>query len=186
MSAKFVKWAALAICLAGMDAQAAFDRPTRAELKAAAEDLSKVVELLQDASIDQAAEVARDVVIEIVKLGLDQAERDSRASSLVGYLFMTFPEGDWTSLAIVLGRMVAASPTASMDPSLLSALQRAIVEVAGVGVASEFGNAFNLAMLTVAGAPGGGKNVPPQPPPPPMALPLRPPVAAPYEAQRLR
>ena len=186
MSAKFVKWAALAICLAGMDAQAAFDRPTRAELKAAADDLSKVVELLQDASIDQAAEVARDVVIEIVKLGLDQAERDSRASSLVGYLFMTFPEGDWTSLAIVLGRMVAASPTASMDPSLLSALQRAIVEVAGVGVASEFGNAYNLAMLTVAGAPGGGKNVPPQPPPPPVALPLRPPVAAPYEAQRLR
>ena len=186
MSAKFVKWAALAICLAGMDAQAAFDRPTRAELKAAAEDLSKVVELLQDASIDQAAEVARDVVIEIVKLGLDQAERDSRASSLVGYLFMTFPEGDWTSLAIVLGRMVAASPTASMDPSLLSALQRAIVEVAGVGVASEFGNAYKLAMLTVAGAPGGGKNVPPQPPPPPVALPLRPPVAAPYEAQRLR
>ena len=186
MSAKFVKWAALAICLAGMDAQAAFDRPTRAELKAAAEDLSNVVELLQDASIDQAAEVARDVVIEIVKLGLDQAERDSRASSLVGYLFMTFPEGDWTSLAIVLGRMVAASPTASMDPSLLSALQRAIVEVAGVGVASEFGNAYNLAMLTVAGAPGGGKNVPPQPPPPPVALPLRPPVAAPYEAQRLR
>ena len=186
MSAKFVKWAALAICLAGMDAQAAFDRPTRAELKAAAEDLSKVVELLQDASIDQAAEVARDVVIEIVKLGLDRAERDSRASSLVGYLFMTFPEGDWTSLAIVLGRMVAASPTASLGPSLLSALQRAIVEVAGVGVASEFGNAFNLAMLTVAGAPGGGKNVPPQPPPPPVALPLRPPVAAPYEAQRLR
>ena len=186
MSAKFVKWAALAICLAGMDAQAAFDRPTRSELKAAAEDLSQVVELLQDASIDQAAEVARDVVIEIVKLGLDQAERDSRASSLVGYLFMTFPEGDWTSLAIVLGRMVAASPTASMDPSLLSALQRAIVEVAGVGVASEFGNAYNLAMLTVAGAPGGGKNVPPQPPPPPVALPLRPPVAAPYEAQRLR
>ena len=186
MSAKFVKWAALAICLAGMDAQAAFDRPTRAELKAAAEDRSKVVELLQDASIDQAAEVARDVVIEIVKLGRDQAERDSRASSLVGYLFMTFPEGDWTSLAIVLGRMVAASPTASMDPSLLSALQRAIVEVAGVGVASEFGNAYNLAMLTVAGAPGGGKNVPPQPPPPPVALPLRPPVAAPYEAQRLR
>ena len=68
----------------------------------------------------------------------------------------------------------------------MSALQRAIVEVAGVGVASEFGNAYNLAMLTVAGAPGGGKNVPPQPPPPPVALPLRPPVAAPYEAQRLR
>ena len=186
MNAKFVKWTVLAVCLAGLDAQAAFDRPTRAELKAAAEDLSKVVELLQDASIDQAAETAKDVVIEIVKLGLDRAERDSRASSLVGYLFMTVAEGDWKDLAIAFGRMVAASPTASMDPSLLSALQRAIVEVGGVGVASEFGNAYNLAMLTVAGAPGGGKNVPPQPPPPPVALPLQPPVATPYEAQRLR
>lgn len=186
MSAKILGWAAVAVCVAGLQAQAAFDRPTRAELKAAAEDLSKVVELLQDASIDQAAEVARDVVIEIVKLDLDQAERDSRASSLVGYLFMTFPEGDWTDLAIVFGRMVAASPTASMDPSLLSALQRAIIEVCGVGVASEFGNAYNLAMMSVAGAPGGGKTVPPQPPPPPVALPLRPPIATPYEAQRLR
>ena len=31
MSAKFVKWAALSICLAGMEAQAAFDLSTRAE-----------------------------------------------------------------------------------------------------------------------------------------------------------
>lgn len=186
MNAKIVKWAALAICMASLDARAAFDQPTRAELKAAAEDLSKVVELLQDASIDQAAETAVGVVIEIVKLDLSRAERDSRASSLVGYLFMTFPEGDWTALAIAFGRMVAASPTASMDPSLLSALQRSIIEVSGVGVGSEFGNAYNLAMLTVGGAPGGGKNVPPQPPPPPVALPLRPPVAVPYEAQRLR
>ena len=52
-------------------------------------------------------------------------------------------------------------------------------------IANVFGNAYNLAMQTVAGAPGGGKNVPPQPPPPPVALPLRPPVAQPYEAQRL-
>mgnify|MGYP000844641572 CR=1 FL=1 len=76
MNAKILGWAAVAVCVAGLEAQAAFDRPTRAELKAAAEDLSKVVELLQDASIDQAAEVARDVVIEIVKLDLDQAERE--------------------------------------------------------------------------------------------------------------
>ncbi len=185
MNANWIKWTALAVCLSGLNAQAAFDRPTRAELKAAAEDLSKVVELLQDASIDQAAETAKDVVIEIVKLDLDRVERDSRSSSLVGYLFMTVQRDDWKALAISFGRMVAASPTASMDPSLLSALQRAIIEVCGVEVASEFGNAYNLAMLTIAGAPGGGKNVPPQPPPPPVALPLRPPVATLYEGQQL-
>lgn len=163
--------------LAAGNAPAAFERPTRAELKAAAEDLSKVVELLEDASIDQAAEVAKDVVIQIVKLGLDVKERDSRATSVVGYLFMSLPRDQWRSLAIAFAKFVAASPTASMDPSLLSALQRAIIEVGGMDVANVFGNAYNLAMQTVAGAPGGGKTVPPQPPPPPVALP--------YEAQRL-
>lgn len=180
-----LKWIVLLACGAALQAQAAFVQPTRAELKAAAEDLSKVVELLEDASGDQAAEVAKGVVIEIVKLDLGRAERDSRASSLVAYLFMTIDSDEWGDLAIAFGRSVAASPTASMDPSLLSALQRAIIEVAGVDMGNAFGNAYNLAMLTVAGAPGGGKNVPPQPPPPPVALPLRPPIATPYEAQRL-
>ena len=172
-----IKGAVLLAVLAAWNAQAAFDPPTRAELKAAAEDLSKVVELLTDASIDQAAEVAKDVVIQIVKLDLDIKERDSRASSVVGYLFMSFPREQWKELAISFAKFVAASPTASMDPSLLSALQRAIIEVAGMDGANIFGNAYNLAMQTVAGAPGGGKTVPPQPPPPPVALP--------YEAQRL-
>ena len=63
--------------LAAGNAHAAFERPTRAELKAAAEDLSKVVELLEDASIDQAAEVAKDVVIQIVKLGLDRTKQNA-------------------------------------------------------------------------------------------------------------
>ena len=184
MNAK-IKGAVLLAVLAAWNAQAAFDPPTRAELKAAAEDVSKVVELLKDASIDQSAEIAKDVVIQIVKLDLDIKERDSRATSVVGYLFMSMPRDKWKDLAISFAKFIAASPTASMDPSLLSALQRAIIEVAGMDGANIFGNAYNLAMQTVAGAPGGGKTVPPQPPPPPVALPLRPPVATPYEGQQL-
>lgn len=176
MNAK-IKGTILLAVLMAWNAQAAFDKPTRAELKAAAEDLSKVVELLEDASIDQAAETAKDVVIQIVELDLKIKERDSRASSLVGYLFMSRPHDKWKALAFSFANFVAASPTASMDPSLLSALQRAIIEVAGVDIGNVFGNAYNLAMQTIAGAPGGGKTVPPQPPPPPVALP--------YEGQRL-
>ena len=176
MNAK-ISGAVLLAALMACSAQAAFEKPTRAELKAAAEDLSKVVELLEDASIDQAAETAKDVVIQIVKLGLDRQERDSRASSLVGYLFMSMSHDQWKALAIAFAKFVAASPTASMDPSLVSALQRAIIEVAGIDIGDIFGNAYNLAMQTIAGAPGGGKTVPPQPPPPPVALP--------YEGQRL-
>ena len=184
MNAKIIGAVLLAVLAAGT-AQAAFEKPTRAELKAAAEDLSKVVELLEDASVDQAAETAKDVVIQIVKLGLEMEERDNRATSLVGYLFMSMAKDQWKALAISFAKFVAASPTASMDPSLLSSLQRAIIEVGGIEVGNVFGNAYNLAMQTVAGAPGGGKTVPPQPPPPPVALPLRPPVATLYEGQQL-
>ena len=177
MNAK-IKGAILLVVLAAWNAQAAFEKPTQAELKAAAEDLSQMVDLLKDASIDQAAETAKDVVIQIVKLDLKIKERDSRASSLVSYLFLSMPKDKWKALAISFAKFVAASPTASMDPSLLSALQRAIIEVAGVEISNIFGNAYNLAMMSIAGAPGGGKTVPPQPPPPPVALP--------YEGQRLR
>ncbi len=184
MKAK-IRWAILLAGIAAWNAYGAFEKPTTEQLKAAAEDPSLLVDLLKDASIDQAAETAKDVVIQIVRLDLTPEERDDRATSLVGYLFMTVPKDQWDALAISLGKFVAASPTASMAPSLLSAIQRAIIEVAGADVGNDFGNAYDLAMQTVAGAPGGGKNVPPQPPPPPVALPLRPPVAQPYEAQRL-
>ena len=171
------KWLLLSACLAAGNARGEFVKPTREQLKAAAEDPAKVVELLKDASIDQSAELAKDVVIQIVKLDLEPDERDKRISLLVSYLFMTMPEDQWDDLAISLGKFVAASPTASMSPDTISAFQRAIIELAGVSVGSDFGNAYNLAMQTIAGAPGGGKTVPPQPPPPPVALP--------YEGQRL-
>ena len=169
------KWA---IGLACMAAWNAFEKPSRDQLKAAAEDPSLVVALIKDASIDQAAETAKDVIIQIVELDLKPADRDARTASVIGYVFMSWPEDQWRDLAIALGKFVAASPTASMDADMISAVQRAIIEVASVDVANDFGNSYLLSMLTIAGAPGGGKTVPPQPPPPPVALP--------YEAQRLR
>jgi hypothetical protein len=176
MKAK-IKWLAMLSCVVAWNAYGAFTPPTQDQLKAAAEDPPKVVALVQDASIDQAAIVCRDVIIEIVKLGLKPKVRDARIGSVVRNLFSVIPDDQHTNLAIALAKVVAASPTASMTSGIVSAIQQAIVVLGGVDEGNAFGNAYNLAMQTVAGAPGGGKTVPPQPPPPPVALP--------YEGQRL-
>lgn len=182
MNAK-IRWMGLLACLvAAGHAYGAFVKPSRDQLKAAAEDPSQVVALIEDASIDQAAETGKDVIIQITKLDLDPEDRDARIASVVGYLFLSMPPDQWTALAISLGKFVAASPTASMAPDMVSAVQRSIIEVSDVDDGDAFGNAYNLAMQTVAGMPGGGKTVPPQPPPPPVAIP---PIAQLYEAQRL-
>ena len=183
MNAK-IRWVVLLICVAAWNAYGAFEKPTREQLKAAAKEVSLIVDLLKDASIDQAAETAKDVIIQIVQLDLKPVERDSRIASLAAYLFATMASDQWRALAISLAKFVAASPAASMSPATVSATQRAVIEIAGVDIGNEFGNIYNLAMQTVAGAPGGGKTVPPQPPPPPVALPLRPPVATLYEGQQ--
>jgi hypothetical protein len=180
-----IQWVAVLVGLVAWNAYGAFEKPTHDQLKEAAKDPSKVVALLQDASIDQAAETAKDVIIQIVYLDLKPAERNDRIAAVVTYLFKAMPEDQWKDLAIALAKFVAASPAASMAVDNLSTIQRTIIEETSKDVGEDFGNAYNLAMLTIAGAPAGGKTVPPQPPPPPVALPLRPPVAQPYEAQRL-
>ena len=194
-----VKIKALAVMLGivAWNVAGAFTPPTQEQLAAAAVDPALVVALVQDATAAQTAQVGKDVIIEIVKLDLEPEGRDERIALLLQYLFKSRPD-DPESLATALGRAVAASPTASMGPAILSAVQQAIIAISGVEIGTAFGNSYNLSMQTVAGAPGGGKNVPPPPPPPPVALPVevrppapqpprppRPPVAQPYEAQRL-
>lgn len=156
----------------------AYEKPTREQIRAVVEDPAKIVELLKDASIDQAAELARDVIVAIIQLDLKPEERDRRITAVIAFLFRAFPPEQWKDLAISLGKFIAASPTASMSPEVLSAIQRGIIEAASIEIGNIFANSYLLAMQTIAGAPGGGKSIPPQPPPPPVALP--------YEGQRLR
>lgn len=168
--------AVLAVVAAG-SAWGVFVEPTQSQLRAAAETPSRVVPMLQDANVAQAANVGKDVIIEIVQLDLKPEDRKARIQELVGYLFGAMPD-QAQALAIALGLKIAASPTASMSPEIVSAIQVAIIAQVGLSAGNGFGNSYTLAMQTVAGAPGGGKTVPPQPPPPPVALP--------YEGQRLR
>lgn len=173
-----IGWMVLAVWLLAGPAFALFTPPTKDQLKAAARAPSLIVALLQDANAMQAAEVATDIIVQIVDLDLEDEERDLRIADLTANLFHAWPQDQWLTLAAALGRFVAASPTASMNAATVSATQTGIIKAADVKIGDAFGNAYNLAMQTVAGAPGGGKTVPPQPPPPPVALP--------YEGQRFR
>ncbi len=173
-----IQWVAVLALLAAMNAFGIFTPPSQDQLEAAAKDPPKVIDLLTDANIDQAAVVGKDVIIEIVNLDLKPKIRDARIGSLIRHLFSTVPPDQQRAMAIALGKVVAASPAASMSPDTVSAIQQGIIALGGEGDGNAFGNAYTLAMQTIAGAPGGGKTVPPQPPPPPVALP--------YEGQRLQ
>jgi len=173
---RLIPFLAVAVLAAATAARGAFVEPTRDQLKAAAQHPPMVVALVQDANVEQAAQVARGVFIEIINLDLEDEERDQRLTDVVFHLYAAFPDSH-KGLSSALGRMVAASPAASMSAEVVSAIQLGVIKATNTANGNTFGNAYTLAMQTVAGAPGGGKTVPPQPPPPPVALP--------YEAQRL-
>jgi hypothetical protein len=158
-----------AVLLAGA-AEAAFTPPTQEQLQAAAKEPALVVALIVDANAEQAAEVGKDVVIEIVTLGLKPKERDARISQLVEFLFKAMPEDNSMELAVALGKAVAGSPTASMTAEIVSAIQLGIIlavnvehgphfhaeaELVGGAVAEDLGGAVGDA----AGGPEGGESI---------------------------
>jgi len=162
-----------------MRAWGAFVQPTGEQLTQAAENPALIRALVKDASVSQAAEVTRNVIVKIVGLGLPPVTRDARVTAVVTEVFKAMP-GKAKARAAALGKAVAASPAASGDPAMVSTIQQAVIAATGTegsAAGAAFGNAYNLAMQSVAGAPGGGKLVPPTPPPPP--------VATPYEGQSL-
>ena len=162
------------------NASGAFVPPTDGQLDRAVADPTQVAALVKDASVSQAAAVAREVIVRIVHAGLPPAQRLARISAVVQQVLAALPR-ESPALAAALGAAVAASPTASADPEVVSAIQQAVVVASGSlgsDAGAAFGNAYAMAMQSVSGAPGGGKSVPPAPPPPPVALP--------YEGQSLR
>lgn len=163
-----------------MRAWGAFVPPTDNQLIQAAEDPARIGALVKQASVAQAAEVTKNVIVKIVGLGLPPVTRNARVAAIIADVFKAMP-GKAKALAAALGRAIAASPVASGDPAVVSTIQQAVIAAAGAegsAAGAAFGNAYNMAMQSVAGAPGGGKVVPPTPPPPPVAIP--------YEGQSLR
>ena len=91
MKARIIGLAVWAALVAG-SALAAFEKPTREQLQAAAESPALVVALVKDANPDQAAEVGKDVIIQIIRLDLKPEERNQRFADLIRYLFTAMPQ----------------------------------------------------------------------------------------------
>lgn len=168
---KTMKWLILGLLgFALHQAQAAFQMPTEAQMKAVAEAPDQVGPLLREASAVEAADVVKDVIIQIVGSGLPPVTRDQRISTLISHACRAM-KGKEQAFAVALGRAVAASPGASTTQDVVSSVQLAIASIGGAQAGTGFGNSYNIAMQSVSGAPGGGKTVPPAPPPPPVATP---------------
>jgi hypothetical protein len=179
------KWlVVLLAALIGLNATAkpSFKMPSEAQKTAAAADPSLLAPLLRGASVPEAAQVVRGVIIQVVKLADEPARRDARIRSVIREAFRAMP-GQAAALAAALGEAMAGSPSASRDPAVVSSIQKAMIAIAGrevsdgVDIASTFGNAYALALQTVGSAPGIGKTSVANPPPPP--------VSSPYDGQML-
>jgi hypothetical protein len=169
---------AVAIALTAGSAWAVFTPPTDSQLQETAKEPARIAALVHDATAAQAADVTRNVIVLIIRLDLSAKTRDARIGLLINKLFAAMP-GQTFVLAATLGRLVAAHPTASTNPAIVSAIQQAVVTAAGSSgseAGASFGNAYQMALQTVAGAPEGSQTIPPPPPPP---------VALPYEGQAL-
>lgn len=174
---KTMRWVVLGLLGCALQhAQAAFLAPSEEQIKAVAEAPQQVGPLLREASPIEAAGVVKDVIIKIVGSGLPPVTRDQRIAAVISQAYRAM-KGKEQAFAVALGRAIAASPGANTTADVVSAVQQALVTAGGAQAGTGFGNSYNMAMQTVAGAPGGGKSVPPAPPPPP--------VATPYNGQNL-
>lgn len=170
--------------------QAAFVPPTVEQVKQAAAEPVRVADLVRGGSVQQAANVARDVIVTIVDAGLPAGTRDELIRTVIAQVFQAFP-GQGKALAAALGTAIAGSAIASANTAVLSAIQAAVA-TATPGGGTVFGNAYAVSLQSIGGAPGGGKTATPLPPPPPVSLTLNksgesvppPPVAEPYEGQK--
>ncbi len=165
-----------AITLTANCARADYVEPSDEQIEQAAAEPAKVEAMAKDATVLEGAILIKDVVVKIVDTALPPVTRDKRIGSVVACVFRIMVTRS-KELSVALARAIAASPGASATPDVVSVIQQAVMKAAGADAGKAFGNSYILAMQTVAGAPGGGKSVPPLPPPPPVAIP--------YEGQSL-
>ena len=95
---------ALALALGLALAASAFTLPTAEQLNAAAADsATQLAPLLQDATVNEAAAVAKEVAILIVELGLPAEEQAARLAQVIQILFAQFTTVQHDALAAALG-----------------------------------------------------------------------------------
>lgn len=134
--------------ITAMSAFAAFTPPTAAQLTAAANNPASIAALLEGASPEQAAQVIKAVVVQILAMGLSATAQATSISSVITAAFSAAPAGSGHMLAASLGTACGASVAISGNPAVVSSIQGAIATAGGSGgaaLAQTFGTAYSEA-----------------------------------------
>jgi hypothetical protein len=140
---------------------AAYTPPTAEQLNAAAAGpADNLAALLQDASVNEAAAVAKEVAELVAGLGLSAEEQAGRLAQVVQILFARFPSAQHEALAAAWGDALAGS--SALPASALAAIRDAVSAADGASDgAGALLLAYDQALLT------GGGTLPPAPNPEP-------------------
>lgn len=146
-------------------AASTFKAPTAGQLAAAAKNPAAIEALLVGASPEQAAQVIKAVVLQILALGQSATAQATSISSVISTAFTAAPAGSAPLLASSLGTACGVTVAISANPAVVSCIQTTIATgggSAGAALAETFGTAYTEAKA--ASTPASDAT-----PPPPVA-----------------
>jgi hypothetical protein len=146
-------------------AASTFKAPTAGQLAAAAKNPAAIEALLVGASPEQAAQVIKAVVVQVMALGLSPTVQATSISSVIATSFAAAPAGSAPLLASSLGTACGATVAISANPAVVSSIQGTIATAggsAGAVMAEAFATAYTAAKA--ASTPASDAT-----PPPPVA-----------------
>ena len=137
-----------AVMVSSLSAFAEFTPPTEEQLAAAANDPAMEAALLQGASAEQAAQVMKAIIVQVLASGLDSQAVNARVASIVSAGFAAMPAGSAPALASSLGSACGATLAISANPAVVSSIQSTIATAGGSGgadLAASFGESYTEA-----------------------------------------
>jgi hypothetical protein len=166
--------AVFAACVNAWGATPSWTPPTAAQITAAAANPAQLAALLNGASVQQAAEVVRNVVVAVLQMGLAAPAQTTKINSIIGAAFQAVPQmapeapaaGKIVTLipgagaavgsqptnpdfATALGDNLGKSPMVFQNVAVVVALKAAVAANAGAGAAATaVTTAFNTALTT--------------------------------------
>lgn len=144
--------------------RAEFNAPSEQQLSAAANDPAQMNALLQGSSAEQAAQVVKAVIVQVMGMGLDAQAANSRISAVVCAGFSAMPNGLGHVMASSLGSLCGFSAVISASPSVVSVVQNAVATSgggSGAAMATAFGKSFVEAKQRAAANANNPESAPP-------------------------
>jgi hypothetical protein len=129
-------------------AASTFKAPTAEQLAAAAKNPAAIEALLVGASPEQAAQVIKAVVVQIMALGLSPTAQAASINSVISTSFTAAQAGSAPLLAASLGTACGVTVAISANPAVVSSIQSAIATAggsAGTAMAETFATAYTEA-----------------------------------------